>query len=149
MKILLRLSLYAFLIFIWSCTDHRIPAGITCEEFTRRITTCITWRLTSRTVNNVEAIQACQRGITLNFPGGKFGQLAISTVDPEFCGGIAQGGYSCSNGTITLSKTVDFGGFSSAGPFTETLNFLSPTSFLLTYTDSKGNAVAETYVAAC
>ncbi|GAB4024236.1 hypothetical protein GCM10028809_00660 [Spirosoma gilvum] len=106
------------------------------------------WRLTSRTINNVEAITACQQGLILTFPGGRLGQQFILLKDPEYCstGGSGGGPYTCNNGTVTLSKTVTFGGFNPIGPISQTLSFLSPTSLLIKYTDSNSNAVAETYV---
>lgn len=152
MKNLFRLSIYILLSSIWSCSDHQMPPGTSCDEFNRRIATCINWRLTSRTVNKVEAIQACSLSMTMMFPGGKFGnQFLFVDRDPEFCstGNTSGGPYTCDNGTIILKKTVGFFSGPSIGPFTQTLNFLSPTSFLLTYADSKGNAVVETYVATC
>ncbi|GAB4029749.1 hypothetical protein GCM10028809_21110 [Spirosoma gilvum] len=115
--------------------------------------------MTSRTVNTVEAIQACSLPFTLAFIGnagaggiGPDNRFRFSAErDPEFCGtgGTSGGTFSCNNGEIVLLKTVSSISGYLAGPYTQTLNFLSPTSFLLTYTDSKGNAIAETYVAAC
>lgn len=156
MKNVLRLSIYALLWGLGSCADHPVPPPISCAEFTSRITSCISWRLTSRTVNKVEAIKPCALNQRLVFPGGNFGQafLFVGGSDPEFCdnglGANSSGGsYSCSNGTITLTKTVCFLTNTCVGPISQTLNFLSPSTFLISYTDTKGNAVVETYVANC
>lgn len=150
---------YLCLMAVCSCTDHRLPPGVSCDEFSSRIKSCPNWQMTSRTVNAVEAIQACSLPFTLVFIGnagaggiGPANRFRFSAErDPEFCatGGTSGGTFSCNNGEIILLKTVGSIGGYLAGPLSQTLYFLSPTSFLLTYTDSKGNAITETYVAAC
>ncbi|WP_020599727.1 hypothetical protein [Spirosoma panaciterrae] len=151
MKNLLRLLFYGFLALVWSCTDHRLPPAISCDDVATRIAGCANWKLTSRTVNAVEAITPCQQGLILTFPGGKLSGQFVLLKDPEYCGtgGAGGGTYTCSNGTVTLSKTVTFGGFNPIGPISQTIAFLSPTSFLITYTDANRNAIVETYVANC
>lgn len=156
MKNLFRLCLYVLLCSVFSCTDHLTPPGITCDEFTSRITHCLSWRLTSRTVNKIEAIEPCALDLRLVFPGGKFGQtfLFVKGTDPEFCNNglganTSGGGYLCTNGVITLTKTVCFLTNTCVAPISQTLNFLTPNTFLVSYTDSQGNPVVETYAADC
>ncbi|MBN8825497.1 MULTISPECIES: hypothetical protein [unclassified Spirosoma] len=150
MKNLLRFFLYGFLVVVWSCADHRLPPSISCDDVATRVAGCAHWRLTSRTVNKVEAITPCQQGLIFTFPGGKLAGQFVLLKDPEYCGtgGAGGGTYTCNNGTVTLSKTVTFGGFNPIGPISQTLSFLSTSSFLIAYTDASSNAVAETYVCA-
>lgn len=133
MKNLLRYGICLLLMGMFSCSDHLDPQVLSCDEVGERVFSA-NWLLTSKTRNNVNVILPCEKLNRLVFGAPRFpNQYAVITgCSDQHYGGT----WSCNKETVTL--LYDTG--------SQTLKFVSPTSFLLIYSEVNGDVMVETYV---